>query len=81
VSRALAGSCEVPLAAYAEMQAGNTLRLRGLVALPDGSRIATAELSGNAADPEGLGLRLVEQLRADGADAILAELPGHTRPA
>ena len=81
VSRALAGSCEVPLAAYAEMQAGNTLRLRGLVALPDGSRIAAAELSGSAADPEGLGLRLVEQLRADGADAILAELPGHTRPA
>jgi hydroxymethylbilane synthase len=81
VSRALAGSCEVPLAAFAEMQADNTLRLRGLVALPDGSRVAAAELSGSAADPEALGLRLVEQLRAAGADAILAELPGHIRPA
>lgn len=75
VSRALAGSCEVPLAAFAEMQAGQ-IRLRGLVALPDGSRVASAELMGDAADPEALGLRLVEQLRAAGADQILAALPG-----
>lgn len=80
VSRALAGSCEVPLAAFAEIRGGN-IRLRGLVALPDGSRIASAELSGTADDPEGLGLRLVEQLRAAGADAILAELPGSLPPA
>ena len=75
VSRALAGSCEVPLAAFAEMQAGQ-IRLRGLVALPDGSRVASAELMGDSADPEALGLRLVEQLRAVGADQILAALPG-----
>lgn len=75
VSRALAGSCEVPLAAFAEMQ-NDQLRLRGLVALPDGSRMAAAELSGSAADPEGLGLQLVEKLRAAGADQILAALPG-----
>jgi hydroxymethylbilane synthase len=75
VSRALAGSCEVPLAAFAEIQ-GNQLRLRGLVALPDGSRVASAELSGSVDAPEALGLRLVEQLRAAGADQILAELPG-----
>jgi hydroxymethylbilane synthase len=80
VSRALAGSCEVPLAAFAEMQDGN-IRLRGLVALPDGSRVAAAELSGSADDPEALGLRLVEQLRTAGADAILAELPGNATPA
>ena len=76
VSRALAGSCEVPLAAFAEMQGGQ-LRLRGLVALPDGSRVAAAELSGNASDPEALGLALVAQLRSAGADEILAELPGN----
>ena len=80
VSRALAGSCEVPLAAFAEMQDGQ-IRLRGLVALPDGSRVAAAELSGSADDPEALGLRLVEQLRAAGADAILADLPGSLPPA
>ncbi len=75
VSRALAGSCEVPLGAYAE-HAGGQLRLRGLVAAPDGMRIARAEHSGPAADPEALGLALVADLRAQGADEILATLGG-----
>lgn len=76
VSRALAGSCEVPLGAYAEVaeHANGTLRLRGLVATPDGTRIARAEKSGPAADPEALGLALVEDLRAQGANEILAAL-------
>jgi len=76
VSRALAGSCEVPLGAYADMAepANGTLRLRGLVATPDGTRIARAEHSGPSADPESLGLKLVEALRAQGANEILAAL-------
>ncbi|HTH94636.1 MAG TPA: hydroxymethylbilane synthase [Rhodocyclaceae bacterium] len=73
VARALSGSCDVPLAAFAQMQ-GAHLHLRGLVALPDGSRIAAAELTGSADDPEALGLQLVAQLRERGADAILATL-------
>jgi hydroxymethylbilane synthase len=73
VSRALAGSCEVPLGAYGEFTAG-TLRLRGLVATPDGTRVARAEKSGPAAEPEALGLALVEDLRALGANEILAAL-------
>lgn len=73
VSRALAGSCQVPLAAYAESQ-GERLHLRGLVALPDGSRIARAEVEGGRDEPEQLGLQLAEALRAQGAEAILAAL-------
>lgn len=73
VSRALAGSCEVPLGAYAEYLNG-TLHLRGLVATPDGTRIARAKHSGSAADPEALGLALVDDLRAQGANEILAAL-------
>ncbi|HNC81095.1 MAG TPA: hydroxymethylbilane synthase, partial [Rhodocyclaceae bacterium] len=72
-SRALAGSCEVPLGAYAEVQDGQ-LWLRGFVALPDGSRIARAERRGPLAEPEALGLALAADLRADGADEILAGL-------
>ncbi len=78
VSRALAGSCEVPLGAYAE-RIGDRLRLRGFVALPDGTRIAAAEVSGDASAPEALGLRLAGELRAAGADEILAALPAHPR--
>ena len=75
VSRALAGSCEVPLGAYAEFQsAGNQLWLRGFVASPDGVRFARAELSGSSTDPEALGVRLAADLRAQGAVEILAAL-------
>lgn len=73
VSRALAGSCEVPLGAYGVVQGGE-LWLRAFVALPDGSRIARAEHRGSPADPEALGLALVEDLKAQGAEAILAAL-------
>jgi hydroxymethylbilane synthase len=72
VSRALAGSCEVPLGAYAEIEGGR-LHLRGFVASPDGSRMAHAEPTG-ADDPEALGLRLAEELRRQGATEILAAL-------
>jgi hydroxymethylbilane synthase len=73
VSRALGGSCQIPLAAYAEL-AGARLRLRGLIASPDGERVIQAEASGDAADPEALGAALAHDLRARGADAILAAL-------
>jgi hydroxymethylbilane synthase len=75
VSRALAGSCEVPLGAYAEI-IDERLRVRGFVARPDGSRIASAELHGDVATPEALGLQLADALRAQGAAEILSELGG-----
>jgi len=73
VSRALAGSCEVPLGAYAEMRDGS-IYLRGFVASPDGTRMAHAELTGSATDPEALGLQLAAELRRQGAAEILAAL-------
>jgi hydroxymethylbilane synthase len=75
VSRALAGSCEVPLGAFAEMDQGR-LRLRGFVAAPDGSRMASAELRGDPAEAAALGLALADALRAHGAEEILAALGG-----
>jgi len=73
VSRALGGSCTVPLAAHAELTNG-ALALRGLVASPDGKRIARGEVSGDAVAPERVGEALAAALRAQGADKILAEL-------
>ncbi|HLW05330.1 MAG TPA: hydroxymethylbilane synthase [Azoarcus sp.] len=73
VSRTLGGSCEVPLGAYAELVDG-TLHLRGFVAEPDGSRMLLAERKGSSSDPDALGVAVAEDLRAQGADAILAAL-------
>lgn len=73
MSKVLAGSCEVPLGAYAQMQDGR-LWLRGFVASPDGSRFARAGLHGSADAPEALGERLAAELLAQGAAGILAAL-------
>ena len=70
VSRALGGSCALPLAAYAEI-VQNQLRLRALVASADGRRVLRCELKGGFADPHGLGERAAEELRRQGADEIL----------
>ncbi len=73
LSRALAGSCNVPLAGYAEIS-GTQLRLRGYVGAPDGTRQVSAQIEGAAADAEKLGRALAQQLKALGADTILAAL-------
>lgn len=75
MSRALAGSCQVPLGGFAEVQAGK-LTMRGFVASPDGKRMVRAESTGDIAHPESLGNAIAESLRAQGADEILAALNG-----
>ncbi|MCL1826063.1 MAG: hydroxymethylbilane synthase [Betaproteobacteria bacterium] len=72
-SRSLAGSCETPLGAYGEMRAGRVC-LRGFVALPDGSRVVRGEREGEALEAESLGRALADDLLAQGAGEILAEL-------
>jgi len=71
VSRALGGSCAVPLGAYAEASSGG-LRLRALVASLDGQRIARADCEG--VDPTGLAADAVAELRRQGAGEILSAL-------
>lgn len=69
-SRALGGSCQVPLGAYAVHDKGE-LWLRGFVATPDGGQMVCGELRGRPADDEALGQGLAQQLREQGADNIL----------
>lgn len=71
VSKVFGGSCQIPLAAYATVDAGQ-MHLRAMVGTPDGKRVASAEVRGPAADPEALGLQVSELLRAQDAVGILA---------
>jgi hydroxymethylbilane synthase len=73
VSRALGGSCQVPLAAHA-VSLGGRLSLRALVAEPDGSRILRVQAEGATGDAETVGAAVARDLLAQGADAILARL-------
>ena len=68
----MGGSCQTPLAAYAFDAAGGALRIVGLCGMPDGTRILRAEVTGPAGDAQALGVRLADDLRAQGADEILA---------
>ncbi|MGA0808545.1 MAG: hydroxymethylbilane synthase [Burkholderiaceae bacterium] len=72
VSRALGGSCQVPLAAYCTREADGQLRLRARLGMPDGSALHAVDLKGK--DPEALGLQAAQDLRGMGADAIMAAL-------
>jgi hydroxymethylbilane synthase len=71
VSKIFGGSCQVPLAAYATVEQGG-LRLRAMVATPDGLRMASADASGPADQPDALGEQVAELLRKQDAEAILA---------
>jgi hydroxymethylbilane synthase len=71
VSRMFGGSCQIPLAAFGTVD-GAVLRLRAMVATPDGKRIATADASGAADAPDLLGRDIVQALRMQGAEDILA---------
>ena len=73
LSRALSGSCQLPLGGYAEVEGGQ-VRLRGFVASPDGKDFVRAELTGAADDPEALGAALAAHLRTLGATEILAAI-------
>jgi hydroxymethylbilane synthase len=71
VSRTFGGSCQIPLAAFAVPDADG-MRLRAMVATPDGKRMAHADASGPAHEPEVLGRRIADILKAQDAAAILA---------
>lgn len=71
VSKVFGGSCQIPLAAFATVDQG-TMRLRAMVATPDGTRMASAELSGPADAPEALGEQVSKLLADQDANAILA---------
>jgi hydroxymethylbilane synthase len=74
VSRALGGSCQVPLGAFAQPGNDGQMRLRAFVATPDGRVLLQAEARGSTTAPEELGNDVAAQLRARGADDVLAAL-------
>lgn len=73
VSRGLGGSCQVPLAAYAEVE-HDTLWLRALVGNARTGEYVDTEVRGPLADPDGLARQAVERLTELGALHLLASV-------
>ena len=65
----LDGGCQVPMAGYAEVLADETIRMRAMVADPNGTERLFAESTDR--DAVALGTRLAEQLLEQGASRIL----------
>ena len=70
VSRGLGGSCQVPLAAYAEVEGGQ-LRLRALVGNAATGEYVETEARGELSDADGLATRAVAHLKEQGALRLL----------
>ena len=71
VSRALGGSCEVPLAAFARVRDGQLFLRAWAGNAARGERVESSA-SGAAGEAESIGLRVVEELRARGVERLLA---------
>jgi hydroxymethylbilane synthase len=65
----LGGDCTMPLGAWCDMGANDSLRLYGLVGDARDGRIVRADAGGD--DPESLGREVARLLRQNGADALL----------
>ena len=71
----LQGGCQVPIGGYAVLE-GEQIYLRALVGELDGSKIIRAEGKSAVENAEVLGVQIAEQLLAQGADRILANVYG-----
>jgi hydroxymethylbilane synthase len=69
----MGGDCTTPLACLAESSSAETLRVRGLVAAMDGSRIARGELEVEIEKAESGGAQLAERILASGGEELLAQ--------
>lgn len=69
----LQGGCQVPIAAFAELQDGQ-VHLRGLVGSLDGQTVIGGSRVGSPVDAESMGIELAEELLDRGAREILEEV-------
>jgi hydroxymethylbilane synthase len=75
VLRALGGGCQVPIGAYATVDA-DALHLRAIIVSPDGSEIIRQEVRGAGGDAARIGAALGEELLAGGGREILEAVYG-----
>lgn len=72
--RSLGGGCQVPIAAHATVEGGR-LKLDGLVATLDGTRVLRGSLDGDAGEAARVGEELAARLLDRGAGELLRETP------
>jgi hydroxymethylbilane synthase len=71
----LGGGCQVPIAAWATVEA-DAILLRGLIAATDGVTVIRGEARGTVGEPETVGRDLAEDLLQRGGQAVLEAILG-----
>ena len=71
-SRRLNGGCQLPIASHAVIE-NNQIKVDGLVARLDGSKVIRLQKIGELEDADKIGSSLAEALLDNGADAILKD--------
>ncbi len=72
----LTGGCQIPISAYAQAK-GDSLRLIGFVANPQGSELLRGEVQGTTTEAIALGRQLADQLLEKGAQPIIDQILAH----
>jgi len=71
--QAIGGGCQLPVAALC-VGNGTDLVMDAMVGKPDGTKLIRGRMVGPANDAEGLGVRLFQQLKSQGAEELLSEV-------
>lgn len=71
VSKALGGSCQVPIAGYATLNDPGHFTLRALVASPDGKTVIEKSADGALADWQTVSAKVIAELLQDGAQDLI----------
>ena len=72
-NRGLEGGCQVPIAAHATIEDGE-MRLSGLVASLDGTRVLRTRVAGGVQEAEAMGADAASEVLEQGAGEILAQI-------
>jgi hydroxymethylbilane synthase len=70
--QAMGGGCRAPVAALGTVN-GNTLKLEGMIASPDGRKMLRASAEGSMVSAEEIGVKLAEKMLGMGASEYIAE--------
>ncbi len=73
--RRLGGDCNIPAGCYAETD-GDSVRVTGILASPDGVTVIRDQASGGAGEAEAIGRRLAEAILDKGGDSLTGAFRG-----
>lgn len=76
LQRRLDGGCQLPLGIYAEVASDGLLKITAALSSVDGKKLIRETATGSLDDPDGVITALETLMRSQGADDILAKLPG-----